>query len=428
MKRVFYNVYAHLDQDSGEILYAKCNCKAGQGGCCKHVAALLYTLLDYTSMELKKIPDTMTCTQIAQKWHVPSAANMTLCKAMKFSEVALEKAEPNKTRKQPTVSGMREDFCTTPPFAYRMSSEALQTLVKDLRHIGKAELFCKALASNEFEPSTQFETSCRKKELAKTTISDSSLAQSSAGGQDVIENIFKNIGNAVFDAEDMPDVETGKKVQKLVGISVEDASVLCRNTVNQSEEASWYDERSKRLTSSNFGRIIKRKKNIEPSSITKMITNPGSKRNSVLPASLQWGITNEAVALKKYSEVAFHSEETLEIESCGLVVSTKLPVGCIEVKCPYAKRGILLSKAAVEDRSFYLQSTDDMLQLKRNHAYYYQCQGAMNILNLPWIDFIVYTEVDIHIERIQRDTSLWDNLMVPELTDFFVKYNLPKFM
>eukprot|EP00794_Sanderia_malayensis_P020962 gene20962-23017_t len=262
LKSVFYNVYAYLDQDNGEILYAKCNCKAGQGGCCKHVAALLYTLLDCTSMELKKIPDTMTCTQIAQKWHVPSAANMTLCKAVKFSEVAFEKAEPNKTRKRPTVSGMREDFCATPPFAYRMSSEALQTLVKDLRHLGKAELFCKALASNEFEPSTQFETSCRKKELAKTTTSDSSLAQSSAGGQDVIENIFKNIGNAVFDAEDMPDVETGQKVQKLVGISVEDANVLCRNTVKQSEEASWYDERSKRLTSSNFGRIIKRKKNI----------------------------------------------------------------------------------------------------------------------------------------------------------------------
>ncbi len=102
-----------------------------------------------------------------------------------------------------------------------------------------------------------------------------------------------------------------------------------------------------------------------------------------------------------------------------------VPVGCIEVKCPYATRDMLLSKAVDEDKSFFLQSIDGTLQLKRNHAYYYQCQGAMNILSLPWIDFIVYTKLDLHVERIQRDTSFWDNRMVPELTDFFFKYILP---
>ena len=48
-----------------------------------------------------------------------------------------------------------------------------------------------------------------------------------------------------------------------------------------------------------------------------------------LPASLQWGITNEAVAVKRYADATFENEESLKIESCGLVVSVKLPwLGC----------------------------------------------------------------------------------------------------
>ena len=42
MKNQKYNVHCHLDQAFGDVKYAKCNCKVGQGGCCKYVAVLLY--------------------------------------------------------------------------------------------------------------------------------------------------------------------------------------------------------------------------------------------------------------------------------------------------------------------------------------------------------------------------------------------------
>ena len=47
MKNVEYDVYVHLDQENGDAVYAKCSCEAGKGVCCKHVAALLHTLVDY---------------------------------------------------------------------------------------------------------------------------------------------------------------------------------------------------------------------------------------------------------------------------------------------------------------------------------------------------------------------------------------------
>ena len=107
MKSVQYNVYVHLDQCDGEVLFAKCNCKAGQGGCCKHVAALLYTIIDFINMDVKEIPLDITCTQTGQKWHVPSSSNIQAVNAFKFNDLVFEKAEEGKKRKRPGVTGNR---------------------------------------------------------------------------------------------------------------------------------------------------------------------------------------------------------------------------------------------------------------------------------------------------------------------------------
>ena len=76
---------------------------------------------------------------------------------------------------------------------------------------------------------------------------------------------------------------------------------------------------------------------------------------------------------------------------------------------------------AVKDKSF-LQPFGKGIELKRRHAYYFQCQGLANILNLPWIGVIVYTEEDLHVERIYRDLDLWTTVMLPELTSFYCSY------
>ena len=159
-----------------------------------------------------------------------------------------------------------------------------------------------------------------------------------------------------------------------------------------------------------------------------------------MPAPLKWGVENEANTIKKY--IARYSVlENLQVEQCGLVINPAIPwlgcspdgilaqenvpVGCIEVKCPYSKRGITIENA-VKDKSFFLQPFGKGIQLKRRHAYYFQCQGLVNILNLPWIDFIVYTEEDLHVERIHRDVDLWKTVMLPELTSFYCNYIFPE--
>ena len=51
-----------LSKISGYVLGTQCNCKAGTGGCCRHVAAMLYNILDYVELELAIIPEDKTCT------------------------------------------------------------------------------------------------------------------------------------------------------------------------------------------------------------------------------------------------------------------------------------------------------------------------------------------------------------------------------
>jgi len=105
MKKIRYTVYVHLCQGTGDILYGKCSCKAGAGGCCKHVAALLYQLVDYKQLDMKVVPDDKTWTDVLQKWHVPGEGPNI--EPIKFSDLTFEKAniskDNEKSRKRPIV-------------------------------------------------------------------------------------------------------------------------------------------------------------------------------------------------------------------------------------------------------------------------------------------------------------------------------------
>jgi hypothetical protein len=116
MKSVSYPVYVHLDQKSSEVEYAKCTCKAGQDGCCKHVADLLYNLLGFVNLGLSMISEDLTCTQVAQKCGIPSGCRKTLNKAVKFDELLFQKAQYRKTNKRLHSSTMREKYCSIPPY------------------------------------------------------------------------------------------------------------------------------------------------------------------------------------------------------------------------------------------------------------------------------------------------------------------------
>ena len=50
------------------------------------------------------------------------------------------------------------------------------------------------------------------------------------------------------------------------------------------------------------------------------------------------------------------------------------------------------------------KNSDGVIRLKQSHVYYYQCQAALNITGLDWIDFVVYAKKDF-VQRIPATTA-----------------------
>ena len=67
-----YSTVVSLGKLSGYVVGAngQCNYKAGAGGCCKRVAALLYNILEYIELGLSEIPQDKS-TEQPQQWHKP---------------------------------------------------------------------------------------------------------------------------------------------------------------------------------------------------------------------------------------------------------------------------------------------------------------------------------------------------------------------
>lgn len=72
--------------------------------------------------------------------------------------------------------------------------------------------------------------------------------------------------------------------------------------------------------------------------------------------------------------------------------------GLIEIKCPYKYRNATPDEAS-RNQDFCLEKHNNILQLKRNHAYYQQVQCQLVICGQTWCDFIVYTSQGIHTCR-----------------------------
>lgn len=418
MKKEKYVLYIHLCQCSGEIIYAKCLCKAGAGGCCKHVAAALYQLVEYKELNLKSVPIQETCTEKLQTWHVPGeSANK---EAILFSDLTFEKANLDKdktqSRKRPLVRG-RRDYCSAPNSSE--NSNQFMELCENLKKTKRVTGMQRLLEGNNYAPCDFYKTS---RDSAKNE--DEPDVKRLFIGQ-----IIEKLTITTFDKLHLREKDE-LFVEDNLMVSTEAVKNIEEITLKQSETKEWYLERSKRITSSNFGAIINRRTNIFPSSILKKLLK--NDKPNYYPPSCKWGLENEEKVLKTYEKI-----KDVQVESCGFIINPKWPwLGCspdgvvncekaIEIKCPYSKKEMTL-KEACKDKNFYCYMEEGQPRLKSTHPYFYQCQGIMAVCSLKEIDFIVYTEKDLHIENIKFDDGKWNSVWLPILTSFYFEFMAPK--
>ncbi|VDI57174.1 Hypothetical predicted protein [Mytilus galloprovincialis] len=155
------------------------------------------------------------------------------------------------------------------------------------------------------------------------------------------------------------------------------------------------------------------------------------------------GLQEERNSIHEYILKKAESGVNVNVESSGLIidknhtflacnpdglVNENGEMGLIEIKNILQKKNMSFIQATKKVSNFCLQYTDEKVQLKKKHNYYFQCQGLLNISGLPWPDFIARptSPYQIHIERIYRDEVLWNDTMLPKLETFYFLALLPE--
>ena len=96
----------------------------------------------------------------------------------------------------------------------------------------------------------------------------------------------------------------------------------------------------------------------------------------------------------------------------------------LEVKCPICVKPNL---TAQEKTGFCMEKAQgaENWTLCRDHAYFYQVQAQMEVCNVQYTDFVVWTEKEVLMERISRDKGFFETQM-PNVNHFFVYGILPE--
>ena len=124
-----YRTKVRLKKNTAKVDGAYCNCKAGANGYCKHVGAVLYTILDFVESGFQEIPPNKTCTEKPQEWHKPRTQTPKNA-PVRFSDILMihhdyDADKENKTGKR--IQRKREKLAYTacPSYVLKVTSDQI---------------------------------------------------------------------------------------------------------------------------------------------------------------------------------------------------------------------------------------------------------------------------------------------------------------
>ena len=219
--------------------------------------------------------------------------------------------------------------------------------------------------------------------------------------------------------------DTVKALKDSLQVSCDEARKIEAATREQRLSSSWFEVRRYRLTASRFGEVISRRADTPPQRLVLNILKPTD-------------FTYEKVALEAYIKKQHKcGHPDLVVSQSGFLINPSWPslgaspdgavydpsnadkpFGFVEIKCPFSVRH--LTPAEATHTPGFCSITDDSgnIVLKEKHSYYGQIQGQMALGERPWCDFVIYTQTDITIQRIDFNEQYWEENL-PKLLSFY---------
>ncbi|XP_071104033.1 uncharacterized protein [Haliotis cracherodii] len=373
-KHVTYKVDIAIDDD-GSVVEGQCECAAGQGpsGHCKHICAVLYAMHKFSTTG--DVLTEETCTQRLQTFHKSKpykgspikATDLDLCN----SELnVIFDPRPVQYRKVPNYPDFFRNVWLNHP--------SVNTFP----------------VSQMFPPANPFAVN-HDHDYLKLSLADQYL-----------------------------------KSQNISEISDMDKTNLEIITRKQSKSEEWKTEHTKRISSSNFGKICLATDKTDFHKLARSMTKPFE---DIQSPPLRHGRKYEKVAIK-----AFERSSGFKTSPCGMFASDVHPFlaaspdsllgddTTIEVKCPFASKDRLISEITVP----YLKVSEGKLTLDKSKPYFFQVQRQLYCTGRKQCIFIVYTMKDLKYFTVSRDDHFIESMvekLVAFYDTFFKKALLDKF-
>lgn len=187
----------------------------------------------------------------------------------------------------------------------------------------------------------------------------------------------------------------------------------------------WWSLRNKILTASNFGKICRMRNHTSTASTIDYMIYKRLERDC-----FNWGVVHE-----KFAKKSLERSTNKKIESCGLFIHKDLYFlgaspdgligkdGLVEIKCPYSAQD-MTPEEGIEARKIRFWKKN--MTINKNHHYYYQIQGQLEVTSRKYCLFACWTPKGIKIEKIERDPNFWKTEMEPQLIYFYFNCLLPE--
>ncbi|WAR17912.1 ING3-like protein [Mya arenaria] len=376
-----------IAKPDGVVVAAHCNCMAGLGEACTHIAALLFSV-----MAAVEVRDSKSVTESKCWWIQPTAT-----KAINYKEISEIDFTSKKSaaRKVTSTSEMPEKTPTTRKASFPKASysdlmsfcEKAQPLQKKPGLLSVIDPF-----ADEFIPKAD------KLDLPEqlTKLRDPDLI-----GNDTTTVLLKCS-------------------EVTITCTAEQAANVEMETRQQSNSGLWFRFRAGRITASKMKAACVTNPLKPSESLVKSICYPESSRFENI--ATKWGLSNENRARDQFVKHVSHEHEGMSISDCGFFISTDRPFlgaspdgiltcaccgsACVEVKCPYTIRDDIIS----ESNFTCLEIKEGQLTLNREHSYFDQVQTQMGVCKMDVTYFVVWTSKDLFVETIPFDKNLYENI------------------
>ncbi|XP_067207257.1 uncharacterized protein [Linepithema humile] len=203
-------------------------------------------------------------------------------------------------------------------------------------------------------------------------------------------------------------------------------------TRDQSKSDLWHSLRCQMLTASNFGTVCRMRPTTSCAATVKSILYPPH----IDTSAMQYGRDMEEVA-----RIELAAKLKKKINPCGLFVDNEYPYlgaspdglidedGLVEIKCPLSAENFTVDEAIQKlpllKGIFDKKNTDNM---NRNHRFFYQVQGQLNIAQRNYCIFAIWTPKSLKTIRVNRDYVFWEKEMAPVLERFYLECMLPEIL